>query len=80
MRVVNSLQVCKREFCYEAKTHTHTQHTKRFKSMLVRLLMIDQHLLGSTSAIMCNLGLQRYAWTTFIHLSTTAQQNMITLF
>lgn len=48
--------------------------------MLVRLLLIDQHLSGSTSAIMCNLGLQRYAWTTFIHLSATAQQNMITLF
>lgn len=50
-----------------------------FKSLPVQLLTIDQHLSRSTSAIMYNLGLRRHAPTTFIHLSTTAQQNMITL-
>lgn len=50
-----------------------------FKSLLVQLLTIDQHLSRSTSAIMYNLGLRRHAPTTFIHLSTTVQQNMITL-
>lgn len=68
------------ESCAIERKHTHTTHMKKLKSLLVQLNVMDQHLSRSTSAIMCNYGLQRHARTTFIHLRTTAQQDMITLF
>lgn len=58
------------------QTHAHT-YTHAKKVQIRAGAAPDDR---STSTIMYNLGLLKYAWTTFIHLSATAQQNMITLF